>query len=451
MNQPRLQDIAGFRPQYFSADSIVSNVALITAPHKDSTPAVGATSTIGSTSLDQAAKSDSEIVECPVEDESLPPSAFNNTNSNMARSRVSQASGLSSIITLPSFIASDRPQRYSSSVGAQTESPVRLHHRKRSSLYEQRFGIDAVNPIFPGNEEGMGGGWAQPTPGPSQTIPSQSKRKGTAPPPVTSPSPPRPPRRFPGRLNLLLGARDEAITEWRRLPPLPPAQPPQSPRATRVEDLPAERLPSYYEEEPKPPAFLARHVPLPPSPSTLASPGSSLSYATSSPTEVPPYVTYPPLPHSTPSTPRSFSHPPPPHSTDEFVDAHSTLPADPTGSLAINTRRRLSGDVGRTRSNFSSPTTAIRSAIPGSNNGSLLYSSPIGDGAGRSVHRRSSISSAFSQGSVVHELVLPSLPPSIFPSSPPPPLNPRGPRPLPTSGQLKRSGTFHSQASSTNR
>ena len=448
MNQPRLQDIAGFRPQYFNTSSIVSNVALITAPHTDPIAAAGATSTIGSTSLEQAAKSDSEIVERPIEGESHPPPAFNNTNHNAARSRVSQASGLSSIITLPSFIASDRPHHYSSSVGVPTESPVRLHHRKRSSLYEQRFGIDAVNPILPGNEEGGVG--ARPTPGASHTVPSQPKRKGATPPPVTSPSPPsRPPRRFPGRLNLVFGARDEAITEWRRLPPLPPAQPPQSLRVTGVEDLPAERPPSYYEEEPKPPAFLAWHVPLPPSPSTLASPGSSLSYATSSPAEIPPYTTYPPLPHSTPSTPRSFGHPPTPHSTDQFVDAHSTPPADPSTSLAINTRRRLSGDAGWTRSNFSTPTTARLSALPGSND-SLSYYSPVSDGTRRSAHRRSTISS-FSQGSVVQEILLPSPPPSIFPPSPPPPLSPRGPRPLLTSGQLKRSGTFHTQASSTSR
>ena len=366
----------------------------------------------------------------------------------MARSRVSQASGLS-FITLPSFIASDRPHHYSSSVGVQTESPVRLHHRKRSSLFEQRFGIDAVNPISPGNEEGMGSVGARPMPGASQNIPLQLKRKGTTPPPVISPSPPsRPPRRFPGRLNLTLGAGDEAITEWRRLPPLPSSQPSQSSRATEVEDLPMERLPSYYEEEPKPPAFSAWHVPLPPSPSTLASPGSSLSYATSSPAEIPPYTTYPPLPYSTPSTPRSFNHPPTPRSTDEFMDAYSTPPADPTVSLAINTLHHLPGDAGWTRSNFSTPTTTTHSTFPGSNDGSLSYYSPIGDGAGRSVYRRS-IVSAFSQGSAIQELVLPSPPPSIFPSSPPPPMSPRGPRPLPTSGQLKRSGTSHTQASST--
>ena len=444
MNQPRLHDIGGFRPQYFNTDSIVSDVALITAPHAD---AAAATSTIGSTSFDLAAKSEPEIVEYPPEGETHPPPAFNNSNFNRSRSRISQASILSSIITLPSFIGHDRPQPYSSSVGMQTESPVRLHHRKQSSLFEHRYGIDAVTPIPPVSEEGVDDFGGQPTPGASLTVPSQSRRKGAAPPPVTFPSPPsRPQRRFPGRLNIALGAGDEAITEWRRLPPLPPTRPPRSFGATE-EDYP-ERLPSYYEEEPKPPPFSAWNIPLPPSPSTLASMESTLSYATHSPAEIPPYSSYPPLPPAIPSTHGSFSYPPTPHSADRFLDSYSTHTADQSVSLAINTLRRLSGDAGWSPPNMNTPTTAALSAFPGSADSSLPYYSPFGDGPGRPAHRRSTVS-AFSQNSAIQEVALPSPPSSIFPSSPPPPISPRGPRPRLVSGQLKRSGTSHTQASST--
>ena len=327
----------------------------------------------------------------------------------------------------------------------QSESPIRLHHRKLSSLFEQKYGIDAVNPIPPGDEEGTGGVGTRPIPGASQTVLSQLNRKGTTPLPLPSLSPPsRPPRRFPGRLNIALGAGDEAITEWRRLPPLPPTQPLQIPRAARLE----ERLPSYYEEEPRPPPFTAWQVPLPPSPSTLASLESSLSYATTSHAENPPYMTYPPHRPAVSSTHGSFSNPPTPRSVDRFMDSFSTPGSDPSVSLAIHTLRRSSGDAGWTHPNFNTPTTATISAFPGSHDGSLPFYSPVGDGAEPSGYRRSIIS-AFSQTSGVQEIVVPSPPSSIVPSSPPPPLSPRGPRPLLAPGQLKRSGTSNTQASST--
>ena len=353
-----------------------------------------------------------------VEGENHPSPGFNRT-----KSRLSQASGLLSIITLPSFISNDRPRPSSYSAGVEAESPVRSHHRKWSSLFGQILsGIGITPPVSPVNDVDASDKGSRPTSGALRSITSMLKRSDSAP---TSSR--RPPRRFTGRTNLSLGTGDEAVTEWRRLPPLPSTQglpttrPSQSHRTTGAEDSSTQRSPSYYEEKPKPLGFLAPHVPLPPSPSTRASSGSSLVYAPPSPAEIPPVngsttpcFLYPPLPPSIPSTPGPCSYP---HSVDESMGTHTIHATDQTVSGVTN-------------------------------NGPL----PCGTGndeVGQSIYRGSTVS-AFSQHSIIQELVLPPAALSTPPPSPSRPVSPRGPRPQPTPGQpsLSRSAA-HSQTGPT--
>ncbi|KAF9646228.1 hypothetical protein BDM02DRAFT_3130526 [Thelephora ganbajun] len=460
---PRLQEIGSNKPRYFNTNSIVSNVALITTFYTD--PAA-VTSTLVSTSPAPAIESDQEHVERSAKGKNHPSSALNAPNFNTARSRGSQGSGMLSIITLPSFIANDRPRPYSTSVAVQIESPVRPHnhHRKRSSIFGQRFsGTDAVPPVSPVNDEDGSGKRSRPTSAVLQIFNSVLQRRGSTSSSVRSSSPSRRSlRRSQGRLNLSFGAEDEAAIEWRRLPPLHSVhdtsaiQIPDSHRASGSEDFLPERLPSYCEDESKLPGLLAAHIPLPPSPSTQASSVSPLTYAPPSPEEIPPldgfttvYSSHPLLLPSTPSTPVPFSYPPTPRSTDKFVDPHMTHPVDRIVSPTTSTFRHLSGDVDRNLSNLNTPTIPTLSAFPGSNDGSLPYG-PNDDGAGWSAYRRSAIS-AYSQHSNVQELVLPPAPLLTVPPSPLPPISPRGPRPrpLPAPGQASRSGTLYRQTSPT--
>ena len=211
------------------------------------------------------------------------------------------------------------------------ESPIRPHQRKRSSLFGHRLsGTDCVPPVSPVNDEDTSSNGSRPVSGALRIITSMLKRRGSASSSSlrsSTTSSRHSSRHFSRRANLSLGAEDEAVTEWKRLPPLPSAhgssatQTPQSRRATGVGDFPAGPLPSHHEREPKPPFFFAPFIPLPPSPSVLASPVSSLAYAPPSPTDIPPtngfatsYTLYPPLPPSIPSTPGSFCYPPLPPS-----------------------------------------------------------------------------------------------------------------------------------------
>ena len=497
-------------PRYFSPPSIVSNVALITTPPVDPAPTL---STLVSTSPFPTTNHDPEAAE----DEPHPPSAYNPTHTNKARSRASTGSGLLSIITLPSFITNDRPRPYSSSAAVQLESPVQpqSHHRKRSSIFSQRFSAtNSSTPISPVSDGDVSGKGSRPTSTALQIITSALKwNSSSSSLRSSSPSSRRSSRRSLGRKNLSAGADDEATIQWRKLPPIPIVQGTsamQNRDSQRTSGTSAERLPSYIEKEPMPPFSLAAQIPLPPSPSTLASSISSLSYALPSPQAVPPingfttpYVSslYPPLPPSAPSTPRSFVFPPlplstpstpgngnfgypplppsipstpgrlsypplplstpstpgqfgypplppsvpsTPSSTDKFLDVHTSTATDP---LEVNVSKRLPDEVCRTESELKTPTAATVLAFPGNNDG------PTNDGTVRSIYRRSESSvSVYSQFSGIQEVALPPRPLWAFPSSPPPPMSPRGPRPrpLPTGPvQLSRSGTLRSQTSST--
>ena len=451
--QPRLQEIGSNKPRYFSANSIVSSVALITIPHTEPPVAV---SFLVSTSPEPAAipNGEQESMERPASGEiHHPPSAFDSTGLSTAGLRTSQASGLLSIITLPSFIVNDRPRTYSSSVGVQIESPVRPnnYHHKRPSIFGQRLsGTESISPISPANSEDTGGKGSWPTSSSLQIATSVLKRSGSVTSSVRScsPSSHRSSRRSLGRLNLSPGSDDEAAIQWKRLPPLPPAQCTQSRTVSGVEEFSTERLPSHCENEPRPPILFAARVPLPPSPSTLASSVSSLTYTPPSPEDIPPinnfttpYILYPPLPPSIPPSPRQFSYPPTSNPTDGSMGAHTVHRAGRTVSLP-----RLPSEVGETQLNLNAPTatTTPISALPRNNNGFL----PYGLNEDAAIYRRSA--SAYSQHSSVQELVLPS--PSLLGvrSSPPPPMSPRGPRPLPpTPGQLTRNVTLYSQTSST--
>ena len=228
------------------------------------------------------------------------------------------------------------------------ESPIRPHQRKRSSLFGHRLsGTDFVPPVSPVNDEDTSSSnGSRPVSGALRIITSMLKRRGSA--SSTSlrssaTSSRHSSRHFPRRTNLSLGAEDEAVIEWKRLPPLPSAhgtsatQTPQSRRATGAGDFPTGRLPSYHEKEPNPPGFFAPYIPLPPSPSILASPVSSLAYAPPSPTEIPPingfttpYTSYPPLPLSIPSTPGSFCYPPLPPSIPSTPRSFDHPPLPPS-------------------------------------------------------------------------------------------------------------------------
>ena len=299
------------------------------------------------------------------------------------------------------------------------EGPLQDHHRKASSLFGYLFGgIDAIPPVSPANDEDASGKKSWPTSSTLQSITSVLKRSDSAP---TSPrrSPSRP---FPRRLNISLGTGNEAVTAWKRLPPLPSVQgvlatnPSQSHRAADVEDLP--KSPFHHKEEPKSPGFRTSHDTLPASPSTVASSESSLVYAPPSPTEIPPingltipHTSYPPLPTSVPSISGSFSYPPTPRCADNFMDTR-----------AIHAVGQI--------------------AHPVTNNSPLPYG-PDRDGVGRSI-RLGSMVSAFSQHSTAQELVLPPLALLDSPPSPSRSMSPKGPRPRPAPGQLSRSAA-HSQ------
>ena len=466
MTQPRLQEIGGNKPRYFStSESTVSDVALITTPH---TEPLAAAPSLLPTSLEPAATPNQEQEE-PVERSAgggdHHPPTFDSTRLSTAGSRISQGSGLLSIITLPSFILNDRPRPYSSSAGAQTESPVQPnnYHRKRPSVFGQRLsGAESIPPISPANSENTGGKISRPTSNSLRIITSVFRRSGSTVSSVRSCSPSssrHSSRRSLGRLNLSPGSEDEAAIQWKRLPPLPPAQSirvtqsPQSRTGSGIDEFSTERLPSYRESDPRSPIFLAAHIPLPPSPSSLVSSVSSLTYAPPSfedisPTNsfVSPYSSYPPLPPSIPSSPRQFSHPPTPNSTERFIDTHTVYRADRTVSFAISTLRRPPSEVGETQSNpntLSIVTTPI-SVLLGNNNGPP----PYGPNDDATVYRRSA--PAYSRHSSVQELVLPSPSSLGVRSSPPPPMSPRGPRPLPpTPGQLNRSAMLYSRTSFT--
>lgn len=457
----RLQEIGGNKPRYFWANSIVSNVALITTPHTE--PAL-ATSPLVSTLPEPTTtpEQEKEPEECSAGVESHPSSVLHSAGSNTVRSRASQASRSLSTITLPSFISSDQPRPHSSSVGMQIESASRPidHHRRGFSIFGQRFGkTGSVSPV---NDEDTGCKRSRPASSSLQIITSVLKGSGSTTSPVRSLVPPsrRSSRHSSRRLNLSPGSEDEAAIQWERLPPLArgilPASSSQNHTVNGAEELSTERFPSYCENEPRPQVFLATHVPLPPSPSMLSSSASSLTYAPPSSEDIPPingftapYVSYPPLPPSIPSTPGTFSYPPTTHSTDRFADAHTVHRASRTVSLVINTLRPLSGEVGRTHSNLSTPTTTTTlSASPGNDSGC----SPRGPGdsvIGPPVHHGSA-ASAHSQYPDVQELVPPPPPLPIVPLNPPLHTSPRGPRPLLTTpAQLNRSATMYSQTSST--
>ena len=227
------------------------------------------------------------------------------------------------------------------------ESPIRPHQRKRSSLFGQRLsGTDCAPPVSPVGDEDTSSNGSRPVSGALRIITSMLKRRGSASSSSlrsSTTSSRHSSRHFPRRANLSLGAEDEAVIEWKRLPPLPSApgssatQTPQSRRATGVGDFPAGLLPSYHEKESKPPGFFAPFVPLPPSPSVLVSPISSLAYAPPSPTDIPPtngftipYTSYPPLPPSVPSTPGSFYYPPLPPSIPSTPRSFDYPPLPPS-------------------------------------------------------------------------------------------------------------------------
>ena len=450
----------GNKPRYFStSDSIVSDVALITTSH---TEPLAAAPSLVSTSLEPTATPNQEQ-EKPVERtagaESHPPLASDSARLSTAESRISQASGLLSIITLPSFIVSDRPRPYSSSARAQTESPVQPNNydRKRPSILSQRLsGGELTLPLSPANSENTGGKMSRPAFNSLRIITSVFRRSGSTASSVRSCSPSSrcSSRRSLGRLNLSPGSEDEAAIQWKRLPPLPSAQgirttqSPQSGTGSGVEEFSTERLPSYRESDPRSPIFLATHIPLPPSPSTLASSVSSMTYGSPSLEEISPtngFITpstpYPPLPPSISPSPGQFSYPPTPNSTDRFAGTHTVRRADRTVSLAIVSPRRLLSEVGGTRLNLntlSTVTTPI-SVLPWNSNGLPPYCS----NGHATIHRGNG--SAYSRHYSLQELVLPS--PSLLgiQSSPLPPMSPRGPRPLPpTPGQLNRSAALYS-------
>ena len=249
------------------------------------------------------------------------------------------------------------------------------------------------------------------------------------------------------------GSEDEASIQWKRLPPLPFAQgirttqSPQSRTGSGVE-LSAERLPSYRESDPRSPVFLASNIPLPPSPSTLASSVSSIIYASPSLEDIPPangfitpYASYPPPPPSIPPSPGQFSYPPTPKFTNRFTDTHTVHRADRTVSLLIGTLRRSSREAGRTRLNLNTLSTGTTPicVLPRNNDGLP----PYGSKGNTTIHRRSAL--GYSRHYSLPELVLPS-PLLGVESSSPPPVSPRGPRPLlPTPGQLNKSATLYSQ------
>ena len=549
VGSPRLQEISGGIPRFFNPPSIVSNIAQITTP-----PAVPAptSATIISTSPEPLAKT-VQPTEPASEDENHPPSAFGTSLINTVRSRGSHGSGLLSIITLPSFITNDRPRPYSSSAAVQLESPVQPqgHYRKQSSIFSLTFsGTNPSTPISPASDSDASGKRSRPTSSALQLITSVLKRDGsTSSLRSSSPSSRRSSRRSLGRRNPSHAGEDEAIIQWNKLPPLPnsqgtsPMHNRDSQRTSEGKHMSTDRTSSYFEKEPKPPFFLAAHIPLPPSPSTMVSSVSSLSYAPPSPGEIPPtngfttpYTShsypplppsipstpgsssYPPLPPSAPSTPGKFNYPPLPPSTpstpgqscypslppsipstpstpgqfrypplppstpstpgllsyfplppstpstpglfnypplppsvpstpssaDKFMDVDASRVADP---LAINILRRPPNEFCRTYSDLDSPTTGTVSLFPENTDNSN------DDGTGRSIYRQSASScSAYSQFSGVQEVVLPPMPMWTFPSSPPPLMSPRGPRPRPlppVPTQLSRSGTLYSQTSST--
>ena len=496
---PRLPEIGG-NSLFFNTNSIISHVGLVTTPYAE--PAAVASPPLP-TLPEPPATPDQE--QAPTENreegEDQPPSAFDPSDFNRARSRASQTSGLLSIITLPSFITNDRPRPHSTSAGRQ-ESPIRPqnNHRKLSSILSHRFsGTESALPVSPVYDEDTSGKRSRPTSGALRIITSALKGSGSASSSVrsSSPSSRRSSRRSLGRLKSSLGGEeDEAIVEWNRLPPLPPVQgalptqTSQSHAVIGVEESLAERVPSHYENESKPPIFLAARTPLPPSPSTLASSASSLTYAPPSPGHIPPIndfatpyfsypplppsisstpgpLNYPPLPPSVSSTPGSVSYPPlppsvsstpgppsypaTPRSIDISTDSSTVHPTDRIVSLAINTLRRLSDETDRTQSNSNTPTTATQFAFPRNNNNFSPYP-PDDDVSGRSIYRGSEVS-AHSQFSVAQGFTLPALPlfPLLtIPSSPPLPTGPRGPRPLPpTPGRVNRGETMYSRTSST--
>jgi hypothetical protein len=474
VTQPRLQEVDGDKPRCSSASSIVSDVALVTNPHTEPpTIVLSPVSTLPE--LAAIPNQEQESLEHSAGGET--PSAPDSAGLRTAGSRTSQVSGRSlSIMTLPSFLTNDPPQTYSSSIGAQIESPIRPnnYHHKQSSIFDQRLsGTESVPQISPAHSEDTGGKRSRPTPGSLQIITSALKRSSSAASSVRScsPSSRRSSRRSLGRSNLSPGSEDEAVAQWKRLPPLHPVQvihttqPPQSRAASGIEEFSTERLFLHREIEPGSPIFLAAYIPLPPSPSTSASSVSSLTYAPPSPEGIPPindFMTpyasypplppfispsprkYPPLPPSVPPLPRQFSCPPTPNSTDRFVDAHTVHRADRAASLAISTPRSSPNEVGGAQPNLNTLTTVTNPipVLPGKDSGFL----PYGPNNDATTYRRNA--PAYSRHSSVQELVLPS--PSLF--GPPPTMSPGGPRPLPlTPGQLSRSVTLCSRASSTGR
>ena len=539
--KPQLQEMGGKKPRYFSANSIVSDVALLTTPPVNPTPT---SLTLVATPLEPVVQLDQDPTGSAVEGENHPPAAFNTALFNSTTSRYSNGSGLLSIITLPSFITNDRPRTQSSSTAAKMESPVQpqSHYRKQSSNLSQRFSAtESCPPASPVSEGDTVGKRSRPSSTMLQIITSALKRSSSSTSSSmrsVSPSSRRSSRRSLGRRNPSLGADDEAVIQWRKLPPIPtvqgsPAmQNSPSPGAGEVKGAPSERLPSYAEKDPKPHFFLPAQIPLPPSPLTAASSVSSLAYAPPSPQEIspincfttsylshfplPPSVpstprsfvypplppsipstprqfsfpplppsipstpgqfSYPPLPPSIPSTPRQFSYPPlppsvpstpgtfgypplppsapstpgqfsypplppsilstPNSSTEKLTEIRTSRPADRLVSLAIHSLRRLSGETCRTQSGPNTPSTTTVSVFPDDNDDLDENRTEW------SIHPPESL--AYSPSSGVQELVLPPRPLFAFPSSPPPPMSPRGPRPRP---QLSRSGTWHSKSSS---
>ena len=512
--KPQLQEISRKNPRYFSTESFSSDVVVLTAPPVDPTPT---SSTAVSNPFEPAPQSDQEFTEPSSEGESHPPAFFNATLFSTEKSRHSNGSGLLSIITLPSFITNDRPRTHSSSTAVKLESPVRPHspYRKQSSNLSQRFsGTDSGTTASPVSDGDASSKRNRPTSTTLQILTSTLKRNSSTSSFLRSPSPSsrRSSRRSLGRRNPSLGAEDEAVIQWRKLPPIPlvqgtpPLQNSPNQRAGEVKDSPIERLPSYTSRDSRPRFFLASQIPLPPSPSTLNSSVSSLAYAPPpSPQEIspindftalylshfplPPSVpstpgsfVFPPLPPSIPSTPRQFNFPPlppsipstpgtfcypslppsipstpgqfsypplppsvplTPSSTDKFPGVHMGHATDRLVSLAIGSLRRLSREVCRPQSDFDALSTATVSAFPGKINGHN------GDGNEFSIYQRES--SVYSETSGAQGLVLSPKPSFSSPSSPPPTMSPRGPRPRPlpmTPTQLNRSRTWHPKTSS---
>ena len=232
----------GDKPRYFTTSgSIVSDVVLITTPR---TEPLAAACSLVPTSLEPAATPNQEQKE-PVErsagGESHPPLAFDSARLSTTGPRNSQASGLLSIITLPSFIVNDQPRTYSSSARARTESPVQPNNydHKRPSIFGQRLsGAESILPLSLANSENTGGKTSRPTSGSLRIITSVFRRSGSTASSVRScsPSSRRSSRRSLGRPNLSPGSEDEAAIQWKRLPPLPLAQgicTAQSPRAAQ--------------------------------------------------------------------------------------------------------------------------------------------------------------------------------------------------------------------------